>query len=303
MFSNIAKVQSAIADLFIFYETKISRMHQKQITINGHATPYLQSSSRQLTSESTKLPIIMAHGFGGDRFNFVRYARHLNVDYHCIIPDLIGFGNSERQQGYRYSIQAYTDSLLDFMDQLDIERAHVVGNSLGGHISLLLAAQHPQRVASLILYSPAGLKQSEHHWSLEHRKAGDHPVNISCIEDFNYFIDTNFVKKPFLPSPIKRALAAKAISDRVFFEKIWGDIIHETPGNPLMEPMLPTMLTPTLVVWGEQDKMLPVSDAYKFSQLMPNCRVEILQNCGHVPMLERPAEMAGVTIDFIKGIQ
>jgi len=290
----IGKSKYWLADKMVKLEIFQSGLKRDCLTIAGHKISYLKSKK-----DNGKRPILMIHGFGGDGLNFVRYARAFGKGRRWLIPDLLGHGLSDRPWDFRYSVEAHAEKLIQLMDKLSFQDFDVVGNSLGGHIALFLAQKYPTRVKSLVLFAPAGLKREEDHWDLNRLKRGQHPLKIFDQADFDRMISNVFVKIPFMPWPMKQVFADYSISNQPLLEKQWLDLRHGSEGNPEMEYFLPKMLMPSLIIWGDRDRLLPVKDAEVFSRLMPTVEVHILENCGHLPMAERPHSMAALSRVFL----
>jgi len=288
------KIKCAIADRLVAMEIFQSALVRDDVVLNGHKISFLKSKTAN--KDQT---FLMIHGFGGDGLNFVRYAKALGKDINCVIPDLLGHGLSGHPWDFRYSVDAHVELLIQLMDALNIRSFTVVGNSLGGHVALRIADKYPDRVKSMILFAPAGLKREVDHWDLERLKRGQHPLKVYDRGDFNKLMANVFIKPPFIPWPMKQVFAERAAANQPLLEKQWLDLPHGSDGNPEMEPSLPQMKMPTLIVWGDRDHLLPVGDAQIFAGLMPMGEVHVVENCGHLPMAERPRSMAILSRVFI----
>jgi len=285
--TSIGSKKYWLADKMVKLEIFQSGLKRDRLELSGHEISYLKSKTY-----NAKRPMLMIHGFGGDSLNFVRYARAFGKGRCCLIPDLLGHGQSDRPWDFRYSVEAHAEKLIQLMDKLSFLEFDVVGNSLGGHIALFLAQEYPDRVKSMMLFAPAGLKREKNHWDLDRLKRGQHPLKIFNRADFDQMISNVFVKTPFMPWPMKQVFADYSITNQPLLEKQWLDLRHGSEGNPEMETFLPKMYMPSLIIWGDRDRLLPVKDAEIFSRLMPKVEVHVLENCGHLPMAERPHSMA-----------
>jgi len=280
-------------------ELALSGLVERRIMAGGHEIVYLDQRNGRGPGDRG-VPIVMLHGFGGDRFNWIRYARHLTEWHRVVIPDLPGFGDSSRDPLATYSIENQTTWLADFLDAVGIEKLHLAGNSMGGHIATHFAARFPHRVETLILHAPAGTEGAGPPWDLAKIERGRHPMKIYTSNDFDELMRWVFVKPPLMVGPIRRYFAARAIASQPFLEKVFADIMQRDEGNALVEPLLPAMAAPTLIIWGNRDRLLDCAEASTYQRLMPNARVFILSDCGHLPMAERPRETARLTRDFLQ---
>ncbi|MCP1621018.1 pimeloyl-ACP methyl ester carboxylesterase [Pseudomonas sp. SLBN-26] len=233
--------------------------------------------------------IVMVHGFGADKDNWLRMARHFSSRYHVVVPDLPGFGESSRPAG-SYDVGTQAERLADFIQALGVGKVHLVGNSMGGHIVALYAARYPDRVRSLALFDNAGVTaphKSELFDLLEQGRPN--PLVVTRVSDYDRLMDFVFVDPPILPAPLKRYLADRAIANQVHYEAVFQQLVQRY--IPL-EPELPKIQAPTLLLWGDQDRVLDVSSLDVMKPLIPHASTVVMKDCGHAPMIERPAETA-----------
>lgn len=242
--------------------------------------------------------ILLIHGFGADKSNWPRFARFLTDHYHVIAVDLPGFGDSSRPPNISYDVGTQAERLADFMHEQGIGRFHVVGNSMGGHIAALLAARHPNEVLSVGLFDNAGItapRQSELFQRLF--RGEDNPLVLRSVDDFPALLDFVFVQKPPLPARLQEYLAERALERSAFNSMVFQQLRERY--IPL-EPELPKITAPTLLLWGDRDRVLDVSSIEVMKPLLKKPSVAILRDCGHVPMIERPEETARLYLDFLQ---
>lgn len=243
--------------------------------------------------------IVMVHGFGADKDNWLRMARHFSSRYHVVVPDLPGFGESSRPTG-SYDVGTQAERLADFIQALGVGKVHLVGNSMGGHIVALYAARYPDRVRSLALFDNAGVTaphKSELFDLLEQGRSN--PLVVTRVSDYDRLMDFVFVDPPVLPAPLKRYLADRAIANQVHYEAVFQQLVQRY--IPL-EPELPKIQAPTLLLWGDKDRVLDVSSLDVMKPLIPHASTVVMKNCGHAPMIERPAETARHYQAFLDGL-
>lgn len=243
--------------------------------------------------------IVMVHGFGADKDNWLRMARHFSSRYHVVVPDLPGFGESSRPTG-SYDVGTQAERLADFIQALGVGKVHLVGNSMGGHIVALYAARYPDRVRSLALFDNAGVTaphKSELFDLLEQGRPN--PLVVTRVSDYDRLMDFVFVDPPVLPAPLKRYLADRAIANQVHYEAVFQQLVQRY--IPL-EPELPKIQAPTLLLWGDKDRVLDVSSLDVMKPLIPHASTVVMKDCGHAPMIERPAETARHYQAFLDGL-
>lgn len=233
--------------------------------------------------------ILMIHGFGADKDNWLRFARHFTQRYNVIAVDLPGFGDSSKPQA-SYDVGTQVERIAAFIQALNIKELHLIGNSMGGHIGALYAARYPEQVLSLALLDNAGVSAPQKSELLERLERGEpNPLVVRSPGDFERLLDFVFVEAPLLPGPLKQYLAEMAVTNSARNERIFAQLISRY--IPL-EPELPKILAPTLLLWGEQDRALHVSSIEVMQPLLKRPTVVIMKDCGHAPMIERPQETA-----------
>ncbi|MBF8160493.1 alpha/beta fold hydrolase [Ectopseudomonas hydrolytica] len=243
--------------------------------------------------------LVLIHGFAADKDNWLRFSRHLTDRYQVIALDLPGFGDSDRPAG-SYDVGTQAERLASILEALGIERAHLLGNSMGGHIAALYAARYPQRTQSLALFDNAGVEapiKSEFFALLERGQAN--PLVVRQAEDFQRLLQFVFVEPPYLPESLKRHLAERSMANREHYEQVFQQLVERY--IPL-EPELPKIEAPTLLFWGEQDRVLHVSSIEVMRPLLRHSSVAVMPGVGHAPMLERPQESALLYRRFLQGL-
>ncbi|MCP4668846.1 MAG: alpha/beta hydrolase, partial [Deltaproteobacteria bacterium] len=208
---------------------------------------------------------------------------------------LPGFGESSRDAAARYAVADQVERVRAFTRALQLESFHLGGNSMGGHIAGAYAGRYPADVKSLWLLAPAGVTWAKKSELAERIEKGDNPLLVDQVEDFDGLMDFVFVDPPYIPGPIKRHLANLAVEHRDFNAKIFQDLIK----NPLaLEPLLKGSPVPSLIAWGDKDRLLHVSGAAVLKSIMPKAKAIVMKNMGHLPMMERPQETAADFLAF-----
>lgn len=266
-----------------------AKMIEKNIQVDDHNIAYLEGGEGET--------ILLVHGYAADKDNWTRFAAKLTGSYHVIAIDLPGFGDSSRIQTDSYDIDSQTDRLYHFAKALGLTRFHIVGNSMGGWLSGHFAAKYPEMIASLTLMNAAGVTSPNKSELTKALEKGFNPLLVDGVKDYDRLINFIFVKPPFIPNSVKKELARLAVKNRPFNEKVWADF---TGKNLPLEPELKKIIQPTLIIWGDTDRVLDVSSVDVFLTGIRGSQKYIIKDCGHAPMLERPEETAQVFLEFIK---
>jgi len=262
----------------------------KSINIPDFKIVYLEGGTGE--------PIIMLHGFGGDKDNWLRFAKYFTPSYRVIIPDLPGFGESSKPENAQYTIMSQVEKLNALAKELKLTDFHIIGNSMGGNIAGAFAAAHPEMVKTLGLFDSGGVKspmKSELHLIME---TGINPLIVNNTEDYDRLLAFNFYKPIPIPSFVKKVLAEKAAKASEFNQKIFKESTQDD--FLLLESKLAMIKAPTLIVWGDSDRVIHVSSVPVFEKKIKNVRSVIIKECGHLPMLEKPQETADAYKNFLK---
>ncbi len=279
-------------DLLKKSERSAAGLEQHSINVNGLRIEYLEGGKGDT--------LVLIHGFGANKDNWTRFAKHLTSHFRVIAPDLPGFGESSLAPDGVYTIRVQAERLKAFVQTLGIKSLHLGGNSMGGNIAGAYASLYPEDLKSLLLIAPGGIVSSEPSEMFRRLKDGKpNPLVAESIEDYERLLDFVFVKRPFIPRAIKKYLIQEAIEHQSLNRKIFKQL-RSSVDDPPLETMLKDLPVPTLIVWGEQDRVLHVSGAKILEAVMPNAKTEIMDAVGHLPMIEKPEETAGLYLGFIE---
>ncbi len=259
---------------------------EKDITVYGQRIHYIDTGSGPA--------VIVLHGLGGSSLAWLPNIAPLAAKFRVVVPDQLGFGKSDKPF-IVYRIGTYVDFLEEFRKQLKIERVALVGNSMGGWIAAAYTVAYPDRVERLVLEDAAGFAPPP-----------------------------NFDTKTFYAlNPSTRA-GMKAVAAKVFYNPLFssdlavdhaltlrlsaGDgytinslIESISRGEDFLDGRIKNIKQPTLIIWGRQDGLLPVSDGERFHREIPNSTLVVVEECGHVPNLEKAAEFNAAVLKFLSG--
>lgn len=289
--SACSSMKHGLYEMALDHERGKAGLSFERFEVGGKSIAILESRR-----EAQKPNFILVHGFGANKDNWARFSRYLTDTYHVVAIDLPGHGESVKDITLRYDLDDQVGYLNEILGQLKIQRFHIAGNSMGGAIASLYAARYPEQVQSLILMAPGGIYPYESELS-RLLAEGKNPLIVKTAEDFGVLMDFALEKKPFIPWPITSVLAEKAVANKPINDKIFADIRGEHRYN--FEDELKKIKAPTLILWGNKDRVLNVDNARVFEQLIPNSKKRILEGIGHVPMVETPEETAVICRDFI----
>jgi pimeloyl-ACP methyl ester carboxylesterase len=274
------------------------REHQRWVTIDGRQVNVVELGSGS--------PIVFIHGLSGSWQNWLEQVPVFAREHRVVAFDLPGFGASA-MPAQKITIPGYGRFVDALLDELGVARATVVGNSMGGFIGVELAIRFPERVERLVLVSAAGL-------SIEYLRM-ERTLALLGTLDNRLAAYTGWLASR------SEALARRPRSRRMIFgivahrpDRLPGPLIAEQvrgSGKPGFVPALDALTDypirdrlgeigcPTLIVWGAEDRLVPVRDADEFARLIPKARKVVWPDTGHVAMLERPAAFNALLEAFL----
>ncbi|MFU8878022.1 MAG: alpha/beta fold hydrolase, partial [Wenzhouxiangellaceae bacterium] len=245
-------------------------------------------------------PLVLLHGFNADADHFNRVARQLTRHFRILAPDLPGFGDTRPAGPVDYRIEAQAGAVLRWMDAAGIRNCYLGGSSMGGYIACAIAARAPERVRALWLLAPGGVESvAPSPLFQEIAEERHNPLVVRNFQDFRRLTDYCFVHPPWIPAPLMRFLARRAAAHSIEHQRAFDAIRFDSP--PL-ERIAANMATPMLIVWGRSDQVLNPAGAQVLADLAPHSECLMLQDTGHLPMLENPATVAESWIAYTERI-
>ena len=250
--------------------------------------------------EGSGTPIILLHGTSASLHTWDGWTKELiKNNYRVIRMDLPAFGITGANKDNLYDLPSYSKFLTDFVNQLELDKFILAGNSLGGSISWHYTSNNPEKVQKLILLDPAGFPSKK-----------ERPLVFELAE----IPILNQILKHITPkSLIKDNLEQVYFDDSKVTENLVDRyhqmILREGSRTSFIEraklegqdytELLYTIKSPTLIIWGEDDLWIPVEDSFKFKERMANSSLVIMKETGHVPMEEKPIESVALALSFL----
>jgi pimeloyl-ACP methyl ester carboxylesterase len=243
--------------------------------------------------------VVLLHGFGASLQTWDAWAQALSQTHRVIRLDLPGSGLSPPDPANDYTDARSLQLLLSLLDALDVSRASIVGHSMGGRIAWTFAAKHPERTDRLVLIAPDGFASA----GFEYGKPMDVPASLSWMR--------HVLPKPLLRMSLQSAYAQPDhLSDALTTR--YHDLLRAPGARPAMlerlkqtvlqepEPMLRQIQAPTLLLWGEADAMIPLSNARDYLQAIAGSRLLSWPGVGHLPQEEAAEVSLQAVVDFLR---
>jgi 4,5:9,10-diseco-3-hydroxy-5,9,17-trioxoandrosta-1(10),2-diene-4-oate hydrolase len=254
------------------------------------------------------VPLLLLHGGGPGASGLSNYSRNIGAlaeQFRVLVPDLPGYGQSSKAVDPADPFGDLADAMLGLLDALDVPRAHVVGNSLGGACALRMALQAPQRIRRLVLMGPGGIGISQGRPTDGLRRLlGYYEGEGPSFQKLSTFVREDLV------------FDASQVSEALLRERFEASLDPEVVANPplraprdldafkrldlLLDPRLPALPHPTLVMWGVEDRVNPPAGAAALQLRMQACDTVMFSRTGHWVQWERAAEFNSFVAGFLQ---
>lgn len=241
--------------------------------------------------------LVLLHGLGSRKDDWQRVIEPLSHKHRVVVPDQIGFGKSDKPL-LDYKIQTYVDFLNEFLQQLKVEKATLVGESMGGWIAGLdavEASKNPRLVPvdKLILVDAAGLP-----W--EQSAAAPTNLNPSTLEEMRALMQSVFYDSSWLTDDVLRAIFTSKLSQHDGYT-VRALLAGFGQTREMINDKLGDIHVPTLIVWGRQDALLSLAYGQRYAAGITGAHIIVIDKCGHVPAAEQPAQFIAAVSEFLDG--
>ena len=274
---------------------------RKELTVPASHFVEWRGVQLHYTDEGQGMPVMMIHGFGGSYTNFDSLAALMKGQYRVIRVDLPGFGLSDypADKAGEDLIQTYRDYLTFMLDTLHLDSVYAIGNSMGGGLTWIMAGDHPEQVRKIVLLNSAGYDIEKAAAKLTMFKYNG--VGKIFERGMPLFMSQNGMERGYAdPSKIN----PRVVEVNNKFTNREGNITHMLRMGRAAQFPDPALITrvqcPTLIVWGQQDSIIPVENAGRFKRDIKNSELVVFNPCGHMPMMELPEKTYAVTEEFFK---
>ena len=260
----------------------VDRIHRKKIKVGELDIHYFTGGQGD--------PLVVIHGGGAGADSWVQNVAELSQHYKIYVPDLPGFGHSQTMEG-DYGISEFVGFLEDFTHSLGLKRFHLVGHSIGGGIALRYALKFPHRISKLVLVSSMFLGKEIALWvtvlssCVLCRSLGIAAAAI--LKAVKWLVNLIYAPLKFV-NPLPRAKINLGTAVTTFREQA-----------TVLVNQLSELMVPTLLVWGANDGIVPVSNAYDAARLIPDCRLHVFEGCGHSVYKQRVKEFSHLLTTFL----
>ena len=281
-------------DVAMAYERYSAGLETKSITLDFGEIVYAENDVK------SDVTLVLVHGFGGNKDTWNWVVPAWNDQYHVIVIDMPGHGGSVSKKTLSYTMTDQAERLHTFLEAKKIKQLYLFGHSMGGAIAVRYALNHSENVNALILIDSMGMVQTKSDGVKLVEKSDKNPLYDVCTKErIETLLNYSMYKPPYIPDIIKEALLETKCSrldlEKVMYEDMYTDVNLSTVAKNIS--------VPTLILWGEKDRMTHVDDASFFHETIRGSKLVILKEVGHVPILEDPEQTADEVDKFIKQIK
>jgi abhydrolase domain-containing protein 6 len=271
-------------------------LSQASARVAGHRWVYASSDGAPANAPT----VVMLHGFTGSKENWYPVAKRLEGRYRLLIPDLPGWGQSERRRGGDYGYLAEAERVAAFVRTISPGKPVVLlGHSMGGGIAPLVAARHPDLVSHVGLLAAAGVRFRDNQFGKD-VLAGENPFGVQDTGSLQHYVDILFqsdAAKPWIPWPVSEIVIARRRADARFEQSVLDRIGRSSerfaPGVAARK-----VHQPALLLWCRQDRVIDASAMELYAADMPQARKVLLEGCGHMSLVEQPDNVARAVVEL-----
>ena len=262
----------------------------KLLDIKGYNVRYLEYDTNPATSQRDRV-VVLLHGIGASAERWGYVVPHLSEKYRLLVPDIIGFGYSDKPT-VEYTMDFFVQFFEDFLGELKVERLSIIGSSFGGYLASCFTMKNSKNVKKLVLAAPAGTMRSSTRALDQYIMAALYPTYENSIRAFKDMVyEPSVVTEETIRDFMNRMRLPNA--KYAFMSTLLAMRDHRHLSGTISK-----INVPTLLVWGEDDKMIPLENAQEYKEI-PNSRITVMKNCGHTPFVEKPVEFSNLILEFL----
>jgi pimeloyl-ACP methyl ester carboxylesterase len=271
-------------DESLYLRERLAGVEGRDITINGYRLHY------EVEGPASGPVVVLVHGLGSRAEDWRDLAPYIaKAGYRVYLPDLIGYGRSQKPEDFSYSVHDEANVVCAYLDALGIKEVDLGGWSMGGAIAQHVAAAHPERIRRLLLFDSAGLYVLP-TWDTRLFT----PTSAAELAQLDDLLMPN---PPKVPGFVARDIL------RMSNDRAW--IIHRAmatmlTGKDATDKLLPQLKMPVLIVWGSEDKITPLSLGQTMHKLVPQSQFDVIPGCGHLAPGQCAPQIAPKVVDFLK---
>src|SRR5574337_688952 len=253
-------------------------MQENYAIVDGKKIRYLEEGDSKDT-------VVLLHGLGGMAERWLPVIPFLSKKYHVIAPDLVGYGKSDKPQ-VDYTPDLFRRTTLGLIEVSSLQNVYMVGTSLGGEVAAECAAIEDTPIKKVVMVAPAGVMKKSTPALDAYTVAALYPTRESVRLAYQMMMDGN---KEISDESVENFISSmtRPNAKMVFISTLLG-----MKNSPPITEKLGLIKIPVLLIWGSEDKMIPITYARDFASSIPDCKFVTMNGCGHIPYEEQPEEFS-----------
>jgi 2-hydroxy-6-oxonona-2,4-dienedioate hydrolase len=260
------------------------------VDVNGYNIRFLHYSNKNTSRNKTTIVLLHGIGASADRWSYICPA--LSKYYQLIIPDIVGFGYSDKPT-VEYTMDFFVRFFENFLTKLGVERLSIIGSSFGGFLATEFTTRNSEKVDKLILAAPAGAMRISTRTLDQYIMAALYPTYENTKRAFRDMAhEPNTVPEDTIRDFMNRMRLPNA--KYAFMSTLLA--MRDSQG---LSERLSKINVPTLLIWGEYDRMIPLAYSKEYTEI-PNSKLVLIDNCGHTPFVEKPLEFNNTVLKFLR---
>jgi pimeloyl-ACP methyl ester carboxylesterase len=268
----------------LYARETLSGVESRWATVQGHQMHYLAEGPANGPA------VVLVHGLGGRAEDWSNLAPYLaKAGLRVYMPDLFGYGRSEKPAEFSYSVHDQAGAVVAFMDALGLKQVDLGGWSMGGWIVQIAASTHPERVRRLMLFDSAGL-YAKPNWDTNLFM----PETVPELDRLEALLMPH---PPAIPSFVARDLLRLSAEHRWVIQRALDSMLT---GKDTTDGLLPELEMPVLLLWGKEDRITPVDLGKKMQELIPKSELLVYGGCGHLAPEQCTVAMGPSVVEFAK---
>jgi pyruvate dehydrogenase E2 component (dihydrolipoamide acetyltransferase) len=260
------------------------------INVNGLKVRYLESG------KGNNRHILFIHGLGSAADRWLKIPDILSSEFHSVAVDLPGFGESDKPANFDYTMDQFRDFIISFQEEISIHdgETRLIGHSLGGYIASEIAIKNPNQVKQLVLIDSSGMLNQSTPILEEYFDAAMNPTEDTVRKVFEKMVaDPSRVPSQLVESFIRRINMPNAK------QAFSSTLANSTKTQIGLDRLKQINSTPTLVLWGAHDRVIPLEHSKFFKDSIENSKLEIIDDAGHAPFAEKPDLICKILQNFL----
>ena len=268
----------------MYLHEALTGVENRSVTIDGHRMHY------EALGPPDGPAVLLVHGLGGRAEDWRNLAPYFaKAGFRVFMPDLLGYGRSDRPADFSYSVRDEAGVVVAFMDALGLKQVDLGGWSMGGWIVQIVAGTHPERVKRLMLFDSAGIYEKP-DWDTSLFMA-ETPAELNQLEALL------MPHPPGIPGFVARDILRITGQHAWVLQRALDTMLT---GQDTTDNLLPQLKMPVLILWGKQDHITPLELGKKMQQLVPQAELLVYDGCGHLAPEQCASDMGPTLVEFVK---